>query len=530
MCFNKTNCLPFPLLLQKHPPAPSPSANTNTLNSSPSDPSYGETVSSSSSSAAASIPLPPTSSSIQPINPINSSTANHLQPTNSSSSSTAAPPAPPTSSASSSSPSIRLPDSSKRDVLIGSIPPPSSYPYSSSYGQTYDPYGTAVGTRREGSTWDDSDAAIDGTVTQIAGKGGSKNGKSNLSEMFSPPTYSIPGTFDDAKSSAVASRMWLLVNVQSENDFASHALNRDLWKDEMTIATIMSMFKFWQVSNSNPQGAVYVQRYKVTSFPHVSIIDPRTGRCCWSKEGWSMMNPLTPEVFLQIAIDFCDRNSYDRPPVAPKLLKERGCKDGGGGAASNKRKTMLEGSNNDDNDVIDLTKSSSSSLVETNETTTTKAMALSNEINDDAKVSQPSATSATGNGDDEINNETTTSSSSSSSAMPSLQPSSSPSAISPGSSGWSLPFHVVNPPPGSSVPPCDLCRVKLRMPGGAVVLRVFLKTTKTLELYNFVKSQLKEDGREFAVRGGWPSKVVGIEGTVGDWGLDGGIFTVGYVG
>ena len=68
----------------------------------------------------------------------------------------------------------------------------------------------------------------------------------------------------------------------------------------------------------SPEGSQYVQRYHVHSFPHISIIDPRTARLMWSKEGWTQENPVTAESFAEQAMDFCSRNSFDRPPQAPR--------------------------------------------------------------------------------------------------------------------------------------------------------------------------------------------------------------------
>ena len=66
------------------------------------------------------------------------------------------------------------------------------------------------------------------------------------------------------------------------------------------------------------EGSQFVQRYHVASFPHISMIDPRTGRLLWKKEGWTQENPLSAESFAEIAMDFCSRNSLDRPPQAPR--------------------------------------------------------------------------------------------------------------------------------------------------------------------------------------------------------------------
>jgi UBX domain-containing protein 7 len=38
----------------------------------------------------------------------------------------------------------------------------------------------------------------------------------------------------------------------------------------------------------------------------------------WKKEGWSQQNPMTADSFAEIAMDFCSRNSFDRPPQAPR--------------------------------------------------------------------------------------------------------------------------------------------------------------------------------------------------------------------
>lgn len=68
-----------------------------------------------------------------------------------------------------------------------------------------------------------------------------------------------------------------------------------------------------------PEGHTYVERYGVNDYPHIGIIDPRTGRLLWRKEGWTQENPLRSEVFAEMAMDFCSRNTFDKPPQAPRL-------------------------------------------------------------------------------------------------------------------------------------------------------------------------------------------------------------------
>jgi len=145
-------------------------------------------------------------------------------------------------------------------------------------------------------------------------------GAHGLADMFAPPHHMIcnAGGFDGARANAKDSKRWLLVNLQRDNEFSCHALNRDVWRDELVENLIGEGFIFWQTMDVSPDGAIYAQRYNVYDYPHVGIIDPRTGRLMWKKEGWTQQNPLTAEQFAEYAMDFCSRHSFDRPPQAPR--------------------------------------------------------------------------------------------------------------------------------------------------------------------------------------------------------------------
>lgn len=114
------------------------------------------------------------------------------------------------------------------------------------------------------------------------------------------------------------SRRWLLVNLQSDADFACHALNRDVWRNDLVENLVREGFIFWQSSNNATDGQTYAQRYNVMCYPHIAIIDPRTGRQMWKKEGWTAENPLTATMFAERAADFCSHHSFDREPMAPR--------------------------------------------------------------------------------------------------------------------------------------------------------------------------------------------------------------------
>jgi hypothetical protein len=76
----------------------------------------------------------------------------------------------------------------------------------------------------------------------------SARGASGLADMFAPPRHLIcnAGGFEGARANAKDSKRWLLVNLQRDNEFSCHALNRDVWRDELVENLIGEGFIFWQ--------------------------------------------------------------------------------------------------------------------------------------------------------------------------------------------------------------------------------------------------------------------------------------------
>jgi UBX domain-containing protein 7 len=66
--------------------------------------------------------------------------------------------------------------------------------------------------------------------------------------MFAQPTHLMhrAGGFMGAKNFAKDARRWLLVNIQSEDDFACHALNRDVWRNDMVESIVREGFILFQ--------------------------------------------------------------------------------------------------------------------------------------------------------------------------------------------------------------------------------------------------------------------------------------------
>lgn len=157
--------------------------------------------------------------------------------------------------------------------------------------------------------------------------------KSNmLAEMFRPPfdlMSRLP--WDLAREEGRQQEKWLLVNIQDPSVFDCQVLNRDLWKDPSVRDTIKENFIFLQYSKDDPRGTPYLQYYFQTSgvsdnFPHIAIIDPRTGE---QMKVWSGPPVMKASDFLMQLHEFLDRYSLKqnaRNPVAkrkPEVRKEK---------------------------------------------------------------------------------------------------------------------------------------------------------------------------------------------------------------
>jgi hypothetical protein len=72
--------------------------------------------------------------------------------------------------------------------------------------------------------------------------------QSRLSDVFAAPVHLThkAGGFQGARTMAKDTKRWLLVNIQKDSEFSSHALNRDVWRDELVENLIREGFIFWQ--------------------------------------------------------------------------------------------------------------------------------------------------------------------------------------------------------------------------------------------------------------------------------------------
>ncbi|XP_068136562.1 UBX domain-containing protein 7 isoform X2 [Hyperolius riggenbachi] len=100
-----------------------------------------------------------------------------------------------------------------------------------------------------------------------------------LADLFRPPIDLMhKGSFETAKECGQLKNKWLMINIQNVQDFACQCLNRDIWSNDAVKTLIREHFIFWQVYHDSEEGQRYIQFYKLSDFPYVSILDPRTGQ------------------------------------------------------------------------------------------------------------------------------------------------------------------------------------------------------------------------------------------------------------
>ncbi|KAK2626632.1 hypothetical protein QTJ16_003807 [Diplocarpon rosae] len=197
------------------------------------------------------------------------------------------------------------------------------------------PFGTNGVTARLGvfnqapvpSIWDeaaDTAARREGLAQATGGASESSSKNARLAELFRPPfelMHQLP--WDAARDKAKEDAKWILVNVQDSSFFDCQQLNRDIWKHEGIKELVKENFIFIQYSKDDPRGSQYVQYYfhlkdSDSAYPHIAIVDPRTGE---QVKVWS--GPPVPNAgeFLMQLVEFLDRYSLDltkKNPVAKR--------------------------------------------------------------------------------------------------------------------------------------------------------------------------------------------------------------------
>lgn len=129
--------------------------------------------------------------------------------------------------------------------------------------------------------------------------------------------------WDGIRAEGKEQEKWLLINVQDPNIFDCQVLNRDIWRNTEIQDTVKEHFLFKQYNKNDPQASSYIQFYfplyeNDDSYPHIAIVDPRTGE---QVKVWSGTPVPKPMDFLSQLHEFLDRYSLShtaRNPVATR--------------------------------------------------------------------------------------------------------------------------------------------------------------------------------------------------------------------
>lgn len=168
------------------------------------------------------------------------------------------------------------------------------------------------------------------TLARATGGASESTAKSNLlAQLFSPPVDLIsPYSWEDARDEGKENEKWMLVNVQDPSIFDCQVLNRDIWKNQQIRETIKENFLFMQFNKTDPRGNPYMNYYfhardSEDAYPHIAIVDPRTGE---QVKVWSGSPAPKPSDFLMDLHEFLDRYSLEvgaKLPVATKRAEKK---------------------------------------------------------------------------------------------------------------------------------------------------------------------------------------------------------------
>ncbi|KAK9824915.1 hypothetical protein WJX74_005836 [Apatococcus lobatus] len=134
-----------------------------------------------------------------------------------------------------------------------------------------------------------------------------------LAGLFAPPhKLMFRGSFQEAVEAAERSSQWLLINIQDNNEFASHQLNRDTWSDDNLQSVLSGSFIFWQAQRDAQEGEHACQSYKLHDLPAIAVIDPVTRACASQWAGY-----IDPHRLVEELVPFMDHKPND--PTAGRL-------------------------------------------------------------------------------------------------------------------------------------------------------------------------------------------------------------------
>jgi len=143
--------------------------------------------------------------------------------------------------------------------------------------------------------------------------------KRTLEELFKPPLdIMFQGDWQSARDRATDSGRWLLVNIQEPKEFQCQVLNRDLWSNKGVKAIINEHFIFWQQYKQSDEAQRYMTFYKITDWPYIAVIDPRTG------ENMATWSHIEAGAFPELMTEFLSLHpTLETPEKEPQRKKQK---------------------------------------------------------------------------------------------------------------------------------------------------------------------------------------------------------------
>ncbi|KAF1965016.1 hypothetical protein BU23DRAFT_37412 [Bimuria novae-zelandiae CBS 107.79] len=170
----------------------------------------------------------------------------------------------------------------------------------------------------------DSSARRRELATATGGASEQSSKMNMLAELFRPPfEIMFQQPWEKARDLGKEESKWIIVNVQDPAIFDCQRLNRDIWKNDDIKDTIRENFIFIQYAKDDPRGQEYMNYYfqnreSADAYPHIAIVDPRTGE---QVKVWSGPPIPEPVEFHAQLHEFLDRYSLNlnvKNPVATR--------------------------------------------------------------------------------------------------------------------------------------------------------------------------------------------------------------------
>jgi len=182
------------------------------------------------------------------------------------------------------------------------------------------------------NVWDtttDSSTRRRELATATGGASEQSSKMSMLAELFRPPfEIMYQGSWEKARDMGKDEEKWLLVNIQDPAIFDCQRLNRDIWKNDDIKATVRENFIFMQYAKDDQRGQQYMNYYfhardSSDAYPHIAIVDPRTGEQVKVWSGPPIPEPVEFHAQLHEFLDRYSLNVNAKNPVAKRKSESK---------------------------------------------------------------------------------------------------------------------------------------------------------------------------------------------------------------